>query len=535
MKIRFCILLWIGSIANSYGQSPVNVKNYLAKTIVSGTVDDNWGEDEVKFVIKDLFPTGNVSGNFDTHRIIKCDKGKFKIEFEIDHPVYIAPEYDVWASIPPYEVFNTLSTRYISLGMLVEPGDSIVIQNLKKGVADNHGYKFLDKGSYFSEQTFRGRGAEKLWCIQNILRATQLYTLPDVRGEKIQGAERMLRFSDSVTTMILAHIEMFKPKLSAQAISIIKAQYIPMLAFDISEIVEITGLSIEDPAVKQLMKIHWSKADKAYNADNPGVEFGYFFSTILKNRALFSYAMDKNYPIDSIGYSKFKLNTDFYYALTKYLVDSPIKERIIGQYILTGLKLAGMNSRCESIISDYLTRYSTHTLYQDTIVKYLNTIKLKFSRGTAAYNFSLPDTSGKMISLSDFKGKVVVIDFMFTGCQGCLRMVPAMRLLEKKYNGNRDVVFISISISHDSPGAGNWRAGIGKFSVQNSIQLCAGGKSVSPSQEKNMEKLFNINSYPQLVVIDKNGALVTTNAIRPDSDNGIGLSQLINQMLNEGK
>lgn len=65
-----------------------------------------------------------------------------------------------------------------------------------------------------------------------------------------------------------------------------------------------------------------------------------------------------------------------------------------------------------------------------------------------APNFTLTDmNTGKPVSLSDFKGKVVVIDFWATWCTPCRK---ALKFYEKLYREKRDkgLVIIAISIDH---------------------------------------------------------------------------------------
>ena len=53
------------------------------------------------------------------------------------------------------------------------------------------------------------------------------------------------------------------------------------------------------------------------------------------------------------------------------------------------------------------------------ISKRFSKLKAKIS-GKYAYNFNLPDTLSKRVQLSEFKGKVVFIDFWYTGCTNCV-------------------------------------------------------------------------------------------------------------------
>ena len=58
--------------------------------------------------------------------------------------------------------------------------------------------------------------------------------------------------------------------------------------------------------------------------------------------------------------------------------------------------------------------------------------------------FTLKDLSGKSISLSDYKGKIIVIDFWATWCVPCRESFPAVKLAMDKYKDNDDVKFLFI-------------------------------------------------------------------------------------------
>lgn len=67
--------------------------------------------------------------------------------------------------------------------------------------------------------------------------------------------------------------------------------------------------------------------------------------------------------------------------------------------------------------------------------------------GNKAYNFTLPDTAGRLVSLSDFKGKVVIVDVWFTGCDGCEGLYTnVLSKIEEAFRGNKNVIFVSVSL-----------------------------------------------------------------------------------------
>lgn len=69
------------------------------------------------------------------------------------------------------------------------------------------------------------------------------------------------------------------------------------------------------------------------------------------------------------------------------------------------------------------------------------------STDNRAPEFALPDASGNDISLSDFLGKIVVVNFWATWCAPCRYEIPAFIRLQKRYAD--DVQFIGISVDEE--------------------------------------------------------------------------------------
>ncbi len=71
------------------------------------------------------------------------------------------------------------------------------------------------------------------------------------------------------------------------------------------------------------------------------------------------------------------------------------------------------------------------------------------SSSQPAPDFVAVDLNGRKLALSDYKGKVVLLEFWATWCGPCKEEVPALVALERKY-GKRGFQVIGISLDDDA-------------------------------------------------------------------------------------
>ncbi|MCC8424294.1 TlpA disulfide reductase family protein [Mucilaginibacter sp. UR6-11] len=96
------------------------------------------------------------------------------------------------------------------------------------------------------------------------------------------------------------------------------------------------------------------------------------------------------------------------------------------------IKKGGLQTGADSLLDSLQTNVNQ---------AYLKQIEKKMFNNLTAIPFTLKDLQGNRISLSDLKGKVVVLDFWATWCFPCIASMPAMEKLTKKHP---DVVFLFI-------------------------------------------------------------------------------------------
>jgi cytochrome c biogenesis protein CcmG/thiol:disulfide interchange protein DsbE len=110
-----------------------------------------------------------------------------------------------------------------------------------------------------------------------------------------------------------------------------------------------------------------------------------------------------------------------------------------------------------------------------------------------APSFTLQDLKGNQVSLSDFKGKVVVLDFWATWCPPCVKEIPHFIELYEQY---KDRGFAMVGISLDRKGISVVKSFALKYQVNYPILMADG----------QVQKAYGgIPSIPTTFVIDKAG------------------------------
>lgn len=132
------------------------------------------------------------------------------------------------------------------------------------------------------------------------------------------------------------------------------------------------------------------------------------------------------------------------------------------------------------------------------------------SPGHEAIDFKFPDINGKMVALSDFKGKVVYVDVWATWCGPCKAEIPHMAKLEEEYAENPNIVFMSVSIDQ-AKDIEKWKTMVKEKNMKG-VQLFSGDR------KQEISSAYKINAIPRFMIIGKDGKIVDSNAPRPSSD-----------------
>jgi len=115
--------------------------------------------------------------------------------------------------------------------------------------------------------------------------------------------------------------------------------------------------------------------------------------------------------------------------------------------------------------------------------------------GEEAIDFALPDLDGKPVKLSDYRGKVVFLNFWATWCKPCEEEMPSMQAL---YEGLGNDRFEILAVSVDKDGPETVAGYVKKYGITFPVLHDRRGK---------IKETYKTTGVPETFIIDQNGVV----------------------------
>ncbi len=128
--------------------------------------------------------------------------------------------------------------------------------------------------------------------------------------------------------------------------------------------------------------------------------------------------------------------------------------------------------------------------------------------GNKAPSFTLRDIEGKKVSLADFSGKIVVVDFWATWCTPCKETTHELEKLHGRYK-DRGVVFVGISMDEGADAPRKVKDFADKHGLSYVLLMDEGRAS----------KAYNVTRIPATFILDRRH---TIKKIYPGYLSGLG-------------
>lgn len=491
--LKIGVMLWILCLLRSqYCFS----NGQLGKTVIAGYIPDAKDKPvEVKVIIIKPESLAGENGSYTVTSV----NGYFTIPVDVDRPREMIMEVDEKSIVSPF--YRTL---------FVEPGDSL--------------YFKIDKLSELGIQNVscNGRGAEKINYLKEKFLVSRELSRKYFDDFKADSLAWRIEYNQIISQGRLKVLEKYRDRLNKNIFRILESEIIVSNYFYLLEKVVARWRS-GNVALAELAHAKFNIDSLLAPLKDSSVAMalggGYYPGAILMG-AMLAYLERGTENIESNVLASFPVEKT-YDILSEYLDGTNIKDFILAGYIGRRIMQKGNNALTQPSIRKFLDTYPPSNPYWQQVDELARRSAAGSDLGTILPAFELTDTSGRSVPLKDYLGKVVVLDFWFTGCNGCRDLVPYVDTLEQLLANRSDVVFLSVSTDEKKE---IWiRKGIGKYSSMLSQQYYTGGLGT----EHPIIKYLVFNIYPAIFIIGKKGELVSTRVTTPNIRTAKGREEFI--------
>jgi peroxiredoxin len=112
--------------------------------------------------------------------------------------------------------------------------------------------------------------------------------------------------------------------------------------------------------------------------------------------------------------------------------------------------------------------------------------------GAPAPQFTLGAKSGQNVSLAQYKGQVVMLNFWASWCGPCRQEMPLLESIYKKYN-RLGFTMIGVNVEPDSNAANEW------------LKQTPVSFPILYDKESRVSKMYDVAGMPSTVIIDRAG------------------------------
>jgi len=466
-------------ISKSFGQK--------STTVITGIFSQLTDRDSVRF---DVYPYGGFPYNIPELRVTYYAKVKSH-RFSLTLPLKSDRIYTSIISVP-----NFLKSSYLN-PLFFESGDHIILTGTSEKLMD-----------------FMGKGAAKLNVLRHVYNLE--YAIDITNAEKthsVSGLPLIVENSRKIIDKANRYLNSQKTNISVAAFNELRT-YISQNLWSV--FFPIYYMNGQKDSVRRFLKNTWLPFRNKYyrRPDLSSRYYDFAFAEYL----LYDYALKQiiyHNNFDALNYNE-DLKEKYNYFKCHYT-------GLLREKIITYLILSAPQSNDVAYCYEDAIKYITN---KDYIIALNN--RCQCAPGSVAYNFILSDTNNVTHRLTDFRGKVLVFDFWFTGCGNCRELTPKLRAVEDQFKNNSNVVFISVS---SDKSLSLWKNSIkSRFYTTSSdeINLYSNGNG----QSDILYQKINFSGAPTLRLIDKKGNWCE-NPIDCRIDEGKDLIEKINHALNK--
>jgi len=114
-----------------------------------------------------------------------------------------------------------------------------------------------------------------------------------------------------------------------------------------------------------------------------------------------------------------------------------------------------------------------------------------------APDFTLKDPDGNAVALSDYEGKIVILNFWAVWCRYCVEEMPDFNTLDKELKESEDAVILAVNVQEP-------QKTVQDFIAENNL-----GLKVLMDEDGTVASMYGVSGYPTTFLINPDGSLYT--------------------------
>ena len=200
------------------------------------------------------------------------------------------------------------------------------------------------------------------------------------------------------------------------------------------------------------------------------------------------------------------------YKYLKSLLPAKLKTKILTLFVKGDLEKYKSKEDVLSSIN-LIYKLPDDSIFRNYILEKFEEIyslnKNTLINGMPAPDFIVQDVKGEKLSLVNFKGKVLYLDFWFGACGPCHILFDILKPVKEYFKNNNRVTFLSVSVDDKKV----WEKSLTKYKI-------AGAHVFTQNKERNhpILKDYKVEGYPTTYLIGTDGKIIDTNPSKNADD-----------------
>jgi len=491
------IFLSFGKVVYSHEKSFTNDNPII--TYITGTIEKGVNTDTISLVLNGAFYSYQTIPERYATQVLKSrvdQNGTFKFAISTINS--------------PFHVSLFLSSKRNNFGYLIGNGE---ISNYLIMAGDSI-HVTIGK----NKQIYSGRGASLFQVQRKVDEVdSNQKLLKNNHGNLLHiSPKKWLEQKDSLLNSQLNMLNLYRTTIPASALGIIRADIIGSNRAFVYQTISFTQPFIISanlsPALEIICKELLNRPPYIDQNDRAALSPKYVYYLYEMVKMEFKYARIKNETKENPNNNYFSIINTNYTGL--------LKDKLLTWWLMDA-------AATNWLVPGYVT-HALSVMQSPIFIRMVENLNLTYEKGQPITDFSFKDTKGRIVHLSDFKNKVLLIDLWFTGCSGCIKVAAGLPFVEEAFKGHGDVVFFSISIDKNK---NQWLQSInekggGKYFVTPETRYLY----TSGTGENNpfIKKYVPDGTYPLMLIIDKKGKIFSSTPTHPVDEKA--QTELINEI-----